>query len=230
MNHNPSTTTLETAQVEGFYHIYARTCRERSVFREPADFIVFLALLKQYLRLQKLLGQLDGRPPEPAPVELHAYNLTPKNFQLLMRTKTELAAVSYVIRAVTVSYEGYFGRKYRNREPLFYDVYKSTKIAEQQIVIELSQALHREHLGWEQSSRDYYLGHEVTDWLQVQPIIDLAGGRAVYRRGLSQARPSRRTPKRVRYTRSNLLRSSNKTKPRGLPAKLLVDNFWPESG
>lgn len=179
------------------WHIYGRGNRGRQIFYDESDYIVFLALLKQHIRLQRLTeGREHRTASSESSVTLYAYGLRPAGYQLLMKERGIGECAKRLTHALVVSYEGYFHSKYHAKSKLFNDVHKSTKVENTPLLVELSVAMHRlSEPGWRRSSRSYYEGKARLDWLMADEILALAGGITAYKDLLKQSPPLLSTPK-----------------------------------
>lgn len=156
-------------------------------FCNDSDYVVYLALLKQFLRLQRLMTYLNYQyiADDASAVKLYAYRLNASSYQLIVSTATDVESVSKLIRAVTVAYEAYFCRKYQNRYKLFNPNLKLTRLTSESKIVRLTQALNKDRLSCNRSSREYYYSNNKVDWIDSRKIIRMAGCRSKYTRGLA---------------------------------------------
>lgn len=161
---------------ESYYHIYNRGIDGQTIFRENSDYIVFLSLLKRYL------GQEPSRKPSGVlhpsfkdSIDLLAFCLMPNHFHLFIYQHTE-AAISELLRSISVSYVMYFNKKYRRTGPLFQQRYRAKRISDDAYLLHISRYIHlnpNDYKSWEWSSLPYYNQRMKADWLKPNRVLDL---------------------------------------------------------
>lgn len=86
----PSRNVLKVDIPDSYYHIYARGASRQEIFREAADYYVFLELFRRYLSPEEIKDSA-GIPYTKLhnDIELLCYCLMPNHFHLLdVRVRT----------------------------------------------------------------------------------------------------------------------------------------------
>lgn len=168
--------------------------RSRIAFPETADYIVFLALLKQSLRL-----------PPYGKLQLYAYCLTTTSYQLLFAA-TDPRLLRQLLHALIISYNGYYIRRYKAQKAIFSDVYKSTDVDSSHLLLQASLAFHaNQETHWSRTSVSSYVSNQQLDWLSSAELLALAGGRERYARQLQafqKQQVTKKSPSRAILRRS----------------------------
>jgi len=117
-----------------YYHAYARGINKMRIYKENADYIYFLYLLKKYLTKDfKEKKEVYGKEVELpvngvyGQVELNVYSLMPNHFHLLLLNK-EMGGMTNLMRRVLTSYTSYFNSKYQRQGPLIQGNYRVVAI------------------------------------------------------------------------------------------------------
>ena len=102
-------------EIPGFYHIINRGVEQRVVFKEPADYEHFEALMCSYL-------QSFG-------ITLHNYCLMPNHYHLLIEITRE--NLSRFMRQLNMNYAIYFNKKYKRTGHLWQGRFKSWYVTDE---------------------------------------------------------------------------------------------------
>ena len=95
----------------GFYHIVARGIGKQIIFEEENDYLLFLGLLKKYLKEEDAV--------------LHAYCLMDNHFHLLLKIDS---GMDRLMKKISTAYVFYFNNKYERVGHLFQDRYRSIPV------------------------------------------------------------------------------------------------------
>lgn len=162
----------------GYYHVYNRGVAGEKVFRDEDDYAYLSHLFARHLS-SKPQKDKKGRPytwlrPE---VSVLAYCWMPTHYHLLLHQDTEQGIVQLML-SVCTAYTMYFNKKYQRRGPLFENNYRASLILNDSYLLHISRYIHlnphaRGYSRWPHSSYQDYVGHRSTDWLTVEPVLDL---------------------------------------------------------
>ena len=173
-----------------FYHIYNRGVAGQKIYRDEADYKMFLFYLKFYL---SAANSLQGPTLKVSPsrqsnnyfgkIKLAAYCLMPNHYHLLLH-QTDKYLIKDFMKSMGTKYSLYFNRKYKRRGPLFEGNYKAVLIDQvdsNDQLIYLSKYIHlnpigilpsRSNLeGYKYSSYGNYLGLFSQDWVKPQLVL-----------------------------------------------------------
>ena len=173
-----------------FYHIYNRGVAGQKIYRDEADYKMFLFYLKFYL---SATNSLQGPTLKVSPsrqsnnyfgkIKLAAYCLMPNHYHLLLH-QTDKYLIKDFMKSMGTKYSLYFNRKYKRRGPLFEGNYKAVLIDQvdsNDQLIYLSKYIHlnpigilpsRSNLeGYKYSSYGNYLGLFSQDWVKPQLVL-----------------------------------------------------------
>ena len=161
---------------ESFYHLYNRGVDRQKIFRQKADYAVFLNILKRYIDKAPVKDK-KGREYEwlHKKMELVAFCLMPNHFHLLIYQK-EPRAMTRFISGICTSYTGYFNKKYKRVGPLFQHRFKAALITRDEYLQHISRYIHLNPRGYEKyewSSLAYYLGNKRAVWLKPDRILEI---------------------------------------------------------
>lgn len=172
----------------GYYHIYNRGVNKNDIFKNKADYFMFLHLLKEYLLppnhpdTETIRGLNPFRHPINCydDITLLAYSLMPNHYHLFLQQKSESGLINFM-KALATSYAMYFNQKYDRVGHLFQGAYKGVLIKNETYLLHISRYIHanpREILPKNQPLENYsyssyqsYLGEWKTDWLNTEIIL-----------------------------------------------------------
>lgn len=114
-----------------YYHVYNRGVDKRIIFETQADYVRFYNSLKFFNVCEPVqnlrLGQSKSLNKSKPLVEVHAYNLLPNHFHLLLK-QVATNGISEFMKRVTGGYTGYFNEKYQRSGSLFQGTFKRKHI------------------------------------------------------------------------------------------------------
>ncbi len=178
----PSRNVLKIDIPKSYYHVYARGHAKQKLFRDEADFEVFLNLFARYLSKRVATDAYGKQYPHlRGEVQLLSYCLMDNHFHLLLYQKTE-GAMSTLMRGVMTSYSRYFNSKYSLSGSLYESRYKASRISSDAYLMHISRYIHLNPKDWmaypHSSIHSYFIG--APEWLETTPIVDLFGSLPVY--------------------------------------------------
>jgi putative transposase len=202
----PSKNRIKTYAPDTYYHIYNRGVNKQVIFREPADYNVFLNLLKRYLGEKPQLDK-SGReyPWLKGELQLLAFCLMPNHYHLLIHQETT-ESMTKLIRGIGTSYTMYFNKKYKRTGPLFQERFKAVMISRDEYLLHISRYIHLnpdEYKQWEYSSLPYYLGKKHAAWITPELILNLFEA-SDYMQFLADYEDHRRMLKEIAYELADL--------------------------
>lgn len=179
----PSRNVLKIDLPDSYYHIYARGASRQEIFREPADYYVFLELFRRYLSPEEIKDSA-GIPYAKLneDIELLCYCLMPNHFHLLVYQVND-RAMQRLMRGVMTAYSRYFNKKYNRSGGLFESRYKASRISSDEYLMHITRYIHLNPKQWRDytySSLNLYIKQNDTDWLHEQRILDLFSSRSAY--------------------------------------------------
>lgn len=169
---------------DGYYHIYNSSHEGQLLFREEADYTLFLYYLSVYLSpIEKLLKKHPDVPVRlyhknlSRELTLFAYSLQPDHFHLLIKQDTP-TAVPLFMKQLANAYMQYVTTKYRQRGSLFQGRYKAARIIDPKQLVPLSRHLHYEpvleklgSLEYPWSSYQEYTGLSTRNLCEIKTIL-----------------------------------------------------------
>jgi len=173
----PSRNILKTDIQQSYYHIYARGHGRQTIFRDDADFEMFLSLFERHLSKDPKTNS-TGRvyPHLRGDVSLLCYCLMSNHFHLLLYQETE-GSMSRLMRGIMTSYSMYFNKKYDLSGALFESRYKASRISSDPYLLHISRYIHLNPKDWmaypHSSIHSYFTGPP--EWLQPERVIELFG-------------------------------------------------------
>jgi len=175
----PSRNVIKRYGAGHVYHVYNRGNDKKNIFVEEADFAVFLALLRRHLSKDQTADRL-GRPYKNYydTIELLAFCLMPNHFHLLLYQETE-TAITQLMRSISISYAGYFNKKYGRVGYVFQGIFKASLIDNHSYWCHISRYIHlnpADWRTWEWSSLPYYLGEKRADWVRPDRLFEVFEG------------------------------------------------------
>ena len=109
----------------GFYHIVARGIGKQIIFEEENDYLLFLGLLKKYLKEENAV--------------LHAYCLMDNHFHLLLKIDS---GMDRLMKKISTAYVFYFNSKYERVGHLFQDRYRSIPVEDDPSLLSVVRYIH----------------------------------------------------------------------------------------
>src|SRR3989338_7565769 len=108
------------------YHVFSRGNERKAIFRSPADYELFLGILRDSSLTFNVL--------------VHAYSLMPNHFHLLVETSD--ANLSYVMKRLLGLYTARFNRKHKRVGHLFQGRYKAHLVDKDTYFLQVSRYIH----------------------------------------------------------------------------------------
>ncbi len=153
------------------YHIASRGNERSDIFRDDADRLKFLDMLKDY---HERFGIL-----------IHCYVLMDNHYHLVV--ETPMGNILKVMHGLNSGYTGYFNRKYNRSGHLFQGRYKAVIVDKESYLIELSRYVHLnpvragmvehpEQYAWS-SYKGYLQKKDSSDWVEYSWILGAFGNR-----------------------------------------------------
>lgn len=179
----PSRNVIKIDVPKSYYHVYARGNSKRDIFREDADYRVFLNLFKRHLSMAEARDNY-GRPYPHlrGALELLCYCLMTNHFHLLLYQEDE-GAMQRMMRSIMATYSRHFNKKYKSSGPLFETRYKASRISSDPYLMHISRYIHLNPKNWRAhpySSIHAYFGIGQPEWLQQGRIVELFDSLPVY--------------------------------------------------
>ena len=185
----PAKNIVKVYKDDSFYHVYNRGVARQKIFKDVADYKMFLFYLKFYLSVTNLQGPTLKVSPSRQlnnyyrKIKLSAYCLMPNHYHLLLYQKNKYLIKDFM-RSLGTKYSLYFNRKYKRRGPLWEGNYKAVLIdrldSDEQLIY-LSKYIHlnpidilpsRSNLeGYKYSSYANYLGLFSQDWVKPNLVL-----------------------------------------------------------
>ncbi|HCZ28804.1 TPA: hypothetical protein DHU97_03620, partial [Candidatus Saccharibacteria bacterium] len=164
----PSRNVLKIDITDSIYHVYARGRGRQKIYRDEADFEMFLTLFSRSLSLMR---QYD-RNHHPYPhlrgqVELLSYCLMPNHFHLLVYQADE-GGMTQLMRSVLASYSRYFNKRYGLSGALLEGTYRASRLSDDEQVRLVSRYIHLDPKDWQAhpySSIHAWYGIGRPEWL-----------------------------------------------------------------
>lgn len=171
----PSRNIIKPAAPDSYYHVYARGVDRQKIFREPADYEMFLRLLTRYLSLKESRNSNSRTYTNfYNRLDLVAFCLMPNHFHLLVYQRQPTTMAEFM-RCLMTSYSMYFNKKYHRRGPLFESRYKASLISDDAYLEHVSRYIHlnpRNWLQYDYTSLPYYLQQVTDDWMRPERIME----------------------------------------------------------
>ena len=147
-----------------------------AIFRDDADYIVFLNLLKRYLGDKPSKNPVGVTYPlYHSRIELLAFCLMSNHFRLLVYQHSE-DSMKLLFKSVSVAYAMYFNKKYKRIGPVFQQRYRASRISNEAYLLHISRYIHLnpdEYNIWQWSSLPYYSAKYKASWVIPKRILDL---------------------------------------------------------
>jgi putative transposase len=170
----PSKNTVKQYGADVFYHAYNRGNNRQLIFQEPADYAVFMNLLKRYLAGGTETDKYGRFYPDLSQkVELLAFCLMPNHYHLLLY-QYEPDGMRQLLQRVATSYSGYFNQRYKRVGKLFQGVYKASVIDNEAYLWHISRYIHLNPKDWSNysySSYPYFAHARQASWLKPDRIL-----------------------------------------------------------
>lgn len=173
----PTKNTRKAYAPDTYYHIYTRGVNKQAIFKDEADKVFFLGLLKRYLSKERSKRTKHAPYASYADcLDLLAYCLMNNHIHLLFYQHDEPRAIAALMRRVLTTYSMYFNRKYSRVGPLFQSRYLASQIDNDAYLHHISRYIHRNPAMWSEypfSSLRYYMGDVHADWVKPKAILEL---------------------------------------------------------
>lgn len=170
-----------------FYHVYNRGVNKEDIFKDDADYVYFLSLLKRHLspgesvdKYGRLIRKYDDK------IELVAYCLMPNHYHLLCYLKDPEGLVG-LTRSVMTAYTMYFNKKYKRVGPLYQERFLASNITSDFYLWHVSRYIHlnpitigKNFRTYPYSSIDYYVGKKQSEWLHTERLVEKTEEKAKY--------------------------------------------------
>ncbi len=184
----PTKNSVRTFIENGYYHIYNRGVAKQKIFTAEKDYRTFLYFIKEYLlpieQKDSAGSEITNARRKPiscsADIELLAYCLMPNHFHFLIKNTSEKGMAKFM-KALSVSYSGYFNRTYQRVGPIFQGRYKAVLIETNEQLVYVSKYVHRNPKNllarvrplqeYSYSSYVNYLGKRKQDWVKPKEIL-----------------------------------------------------------
>lgn len=198
--------------VEGkFYHIYAHSIGDSSLFKSKVDYERFLGVLftangekdiprlDRFQALSKVWGTRDGGKDIGEPlVDIVCFCIMPNHFHLLLRERKD-GNISIFMHRILVSYAKYFNLKYQRRGHVFENKFNSKLLADNKYLLRASSYIHlnpkdvrgfnkKEYLYNWSSFQDYIAESRWGRLLDRKIIMSQFSNRGEYKRFVNSAR------------------------------------------
>jgi putative transposase len=172
----PSRNVLKADVADSYYHVYARGNSRGKVFPEPADYEMFLMLLRRYLSAEEARDPYGVSYPNfYNKIELVAFCLMPNHFHFLVY-QHQTGAMSALMRSLLTSYSRYFNKKYHRSGPLFESRYKASLISDDAYLQHITRYIHLNPRQWRShawSSLKYFLQPSTETWIRPKRALSL---------------------------------------------------------
>lgn len=184
----PSRHIVKEFAPDTYYHLYNRGVNKRLIFKDEADYTVFLGMLKRYLspELPILIPRSRHRSKNFSNrLELLAYCLMPNHFHLLVY-QYDMKAISEFTQSLLTSYSVYFNKCHKRVGGLFQSRYHAARLTNDAYLTHISRYIHlnpRDYTRYPYSSYLYWVGQKRSDWLKPERLLEeFAGDRQQYAR------------------------------------------------
>jgi putative transposase len=172
-----------------YYHLYNRGVNKELIYRDDADYRVFLNLIKRILspiphidNYGRQFTNLSGQ------IELNAFCLMPNHFHLLVY-QDSVDGITKFMRSLSTAYAMYFNKKYTLIGHKFQSAYRASLIDSEIYFQYISHYIHlnpSDYTAWRYSSLSCYLEKRNADWLNVDRILQPLGGSKEYARRIAE--------------------------------------------
>lgn len=157
---------------EGYYHVYNRGVRRLQIFAEDADRRLFMRMVARAARRFGVVGI--------------AWCLVTNHYHLLLRAGGK--ALGKMLQEVEKTYARLFNQKIGFNGALFQGRFGATWIPDDEALAYVSRYIHGNALDegaavelYPWSSFGAYMGRgRVPDWMDLEPVLDWAGGPEAY--------------------------------------------------
>ena len=171
----PSRNSKKIYDINAYYHVYNRGTDKRVIFRDEADYEMFINLLRRYVG-NEVARDRSGREYDwyGDVLQVAAFCLMPNHFHILIY-QTDAAAMTAVLRAVCGSYTVYFNKRYNRSGTLFQGVYRASHITTESYLLHITRYIHRNPdraLEYRWSSIANYIGGGGYSWVNSELLVD----------------------------------------------------------
>ncbi len=181
-------------QADGVYHVFNRGVNKAVVFRNAADYAVYIQYLKDYLQpkldsirevcakslpsqiITHKIAKLNRIKNYSEDIDLLAFCIMPNHIHLLIRQQ-KANDISSFLHSLHTRYAMYFNRKYKREGVLFEAKYKSKLVSSDKYLVYVSKYIHANPIGlctkienylW--SSMTYYYKEKHPLWLRTDLV------------------------------------------------------------
>lgn len=179
----PSRNTRKHFQPNSNYHIYNRGINKQDIFGDDQDFNFLLSVFARYLDPFDSQVDFDKIPYKKfnEQVEMQCYCFMSNHFHLLIKTKSEPAAISEVMQCIWTTYTRYFNKKHNRLGPLFQDRFKASPAASDEHLAHITRYIHLnppDPARYPYSSARLFLGLDSTcpGWLNPTATLKVLDG------------------------------------------------------
>lgn len=189
----PAKYIKRTNEEKTILHIFNRGVSNELIFKDQEDCEIFRSYLEEYLsdpaslKIDKKAFVINGKTYKGIPhlpknyngsIELLAYHISPNSFHLVLFQVTR-GSIQKFMRSLCTRYSMYFNKKYNRTGPLFDGTYKSIRVTDGNLLLNVTGHLHR-HLksdsnpfAHECSSFEEYVGSRNTPWIRPERVLAL---------------------------------------------------------
>lgn len=182
-------------QANGIYHVFNRGVNKAVIFRNTADYAIYMGYLKDYLqpKLESIreacasnlpaqiitykISKLHRIKNYSGNIELMAFCLMPNHIHLLLRQDNSNGVAEF-LKSLHTRYSMYFNHKYKREGTLFQSKYKSKLVQTDEYLVYVSKYIHANPIGlctrlegylW--SSMAYYHKEKHPLWLHTGLVM-----------------------------------------------------------
>jgi len=182
-------------QADGVYHVFNRGVNKSVIFRNAADYAVYIQYLKEYLQpkldsireicskdlpgqiVTQKIAKLNRIKNFSENIDLLAYCLMPNHVHLLVRQNSASDVASF-LHSLHTRYVMYFNLKYKRQGVLFESKYKSKLVTTDKYLVYVSKYIHAnpselckrlENYLW--SSMSFYDNERHPIWLHTDLVV-----------------------------------------------------------
>ncbi|MFW0871169.1 MAG: transposase [Patescibacteria group bacterium] len=164
-----------TFKINEFYHIYNRGVDKREIFTDETDCLRFLDGLVFFNQINNIGSLLENsyrdKNIQSMPiVRIHAYNLLPNHFHLVLE-QLEDNGISIFMHRLCTGYSKYFNDKYNRSGSLFQGRFKAQHIDRENYMDYVLAYVHQNH-------NVHQLGSRASKWKPKSSIKELEFGNA----------------------------------------------------
>lgn len=176
----PAKNTVRDYQENSYYHVFNKGLNKNKIFKDHADYEVFIGMLKRYLGQESSTDQY-GRPYPNyhSEVDLVAFNLLPQHFHLLLHQKNNSRSIEAFMRSLVTAYTRYYNTRYKRTGHVFQGTFKAAKLQDESHLLPISHYIHanvKDFKDWQYSSWPYFTKGWMADWVKQHKVFELFEG------------------------------------------------------